>query len=155
MGAMKEEEQRERTPGMNGGCGCLFSNLPNRTEGTRGQYPERFSRRVFLASSGNGRESRVVLCQISICASSEGSSAGDELVRVDPKPPAVDLVRVASPDEDFGSHVGHRSRHTGQYPSFRIMNDGIEIGQVGIPLVIQKDIIGFDVPALAGRCLKG
>jgi len=42
-------------------------------------------------------------------ASPEGSSTEDELVHVDPKQPPINRVRVAFLDEDFGSHVSHRS----------------------------------------------
>jgi len=51
--------------------------------------------------------------QIPVRASSEGSSAEDELVSADTERPPIDCVRVAFLDENFGCHVSHRSRHAG------------------------------------------
>lgn len=86
--------------------------------------------------------------EISVRAPPEGSPAEDELVYADPKRPPVDRVRVTFLDEDFWSHISHRARHASEHLAFRIMDGDIEIGQVGVPLFIQKDVIRFDVPVL-------
>lgn len=86
--------------------------------------------------------------QIAVRASPEGPSAEDELICADPKRPPIDCARVAFLDEDLWSHVGHRPRHTGEHLAFRIMDSDIKIGQVGVPLFVQKNVIRFDVPVL-------
>jgi len=56
------------------------------------------------------------------------------------------IVYEALLEEDFRSHVGHRSRHTGEHPAFRIMDGDVKIGEMGVALLIQQNIVGSDVP---------
>ena len=58
------------------------------------------------------------------------------------------IVYEALLEEDFRSHVGHRSRHTGEHPAFRIMDGDVKIGEMGVALLIQQNVVGFDVPFL-------
>lgn len=74
--------------------------------------------------------------EVSVSASTEGSSAKDELVYADPERPPINRIGVAFLDEDFWSHVGHGSCDACQQSGFRIMDGDVEICQMSVPLFI-------------------
>lgn len=44
------------------------------------------------------------------------------------------------------THVRHAACHAGQHPSLRVMHGDVEVGDVGIALFVQEDVVGLQVP---------
>ena len=43
------------------------------------------------------------------------------------------------------THVSHASRHSCEHPTLRVVHCDVEIGDVRVPLLIEKYVIGLQV----------
>ena len=52
---------------------------------------------------------------------------------------------VTRAGKNLGRHVRHAARHAGVQPAFGIVYSHVEVGDVGVPLGVEEDVVRLEV----------
>ena len=85
------------------------------------------------------------MSEVAVRLAPERSPAKDQLVGADSKRPPINGVRVSTLSKNLWRHVCHRTRYTGQQTPLGIVDGDVEVGDVSMATLVQKDVVRLQV----------
>lgn len=84
--------------------------------------------------------------QVAIRLPTERPTSKDEFVGANAQGPPINGVCVPALGEDFWSHISHGPCDPCEKTFLCVVNGDVEVGDMGVTALVQKDIVGFKVP---------